>query len=45
MKDKVVGVVREGLPLVAKQPETSEERFGSVWCGTNILISLSLCLV
>ena len=26
MKEKVVGVVREGLPLVANQPETSQDR-------------------
>ena len=27
MKEKVVGVVREGLPLVANQPETSQDRY------------------
>ena len=26
MKEKVVGVVREGLPLVANQPEASQDR-------------------
>ena len=27
MKERVIGVVRERLPLVAQQPDTSDERY------------------